>query len=276
MGKIILCLGQIAKNPYSFEKLGVRIYSVEELCFYLEENAYLIDDDFISEGLLNWLEQECGLSELVHDLYPLIGKRNSLLEGVQKLLNYVGLYDAFTTQTICDQLQLDVGLSKLQKQKQQGDFLLKNQKYVKALIEYDLLLDELQETDMSLKMTVLHNKGVALANLFAFSQAAECFEQAYQLKQSDEYFRDYLAAKRMQLSDDEYVEFVSENQNAYEVSLQLEKEVDSILEHWEQCDQYNQVKGFIDLKEKETNLYYEEMDIRVRALKEKYRECTQI
>lgn len=276
MGKVILCLGSTAKNPYCYEKLGMRVFSVEELCYYLKDNAYLLDDNFISKELTEWLDKECGLPELSGSLQSLIGKKDVLFEGIEKLLNYVGWNDADILLDIGDMLQSNVSLSKFQKRKQQGDFWLKNHQYVKALIEYDLLLNKIPENERDLKPAIWHNQGVALANLFAFSRAAECFWKAYQMKPDRKYYKEYLAAKRMQLNDNEYVEFIAEHPEAHEVSLELEREVDDFLENWEKSESCHQLDDFFELKNTEKNLYYEEMDIRVRALKEQYRECTQI
>ena len=41
MSRVHLCLGRLADNPYTFEKSRIRVFSIEELCFFLRENAYL-------------------------------------------------------------------------------------------------------------------------------------------------------------------------------------------------------------------------------------------
>lgn len=42
MGRVLLCLGRYARNPYFVERAYVNVYSVEELCYCLIRNAYLI------------------------------------------------------------------------------------------------------------------------------------------------------------------------------------------------------------------------------------------
>ena len=64
MGRVILCIGNQAKIPYYFEKLGIQVWSVEELCYYLYKNLHLADDSLMNQGLCTWLGQELGMKEL--------------------------------------------------------------------------------------------------------------------------------------------------------------------------------------------------------------------
>lgn len=50
MSRVHLCLGRLADNPYTFEKSRVRVFSIEELCFFLRENAYLLDENIFYPG----------------------------------------------------------------------------------------------------------------------------------------------------------------------------------------------------------------------------------
>ena len=52
MSRVHLCLGRLADNPYTFEKSRVRVFSIEELCFFLRENAYLLDENIFTRGFL--------------------------------------------------------------------------------------------------------------------------------------------------------------------------------------------------------------------------------
>lgn len=64
MGRVLLCLGRYARNPYFVERAYVNVYSVEELCYCLIRNAYLVDEEIMDENLPDWLERECGLKNL--------------------------------------------------------------------------------------------------------------------------------------------------------------------------------------------------------------------
>ena len=51
---IRLCIGECAKNGYEPLHMGTVIYSVEELCFFIRENACLLDENFLNEELIYW------------------------------------------------------------------------------------------------------------------------------------------------------------------------------------------------------------------------------
>ena len=277
MGRVILCTGKTATIPYYFDKLGIRVWSVEELCYCFHENAFLIEQDIVSKKLTDWLAKECGLQELAESLIPLVHQKGSLAAFVVKILEYVGYYDLQTLTHVSNTLQSGASRSDYEKKKKRGDYLVTNHKYAKALQEYDWLLMDLPESETKVKAGVLHNKGVALAGLFLFDDAAREFMAAYELSGEEEFYRDYLAAKRMQYDDKEYISFIADIPGAYDVSIQLEREVDGILEEWENGDEVRVLSELYAMREAgQKNIYYEEIDRRAQALKEQYREYVQL
>lgn len=277
MGRVILCTGKSAQVPYCIEKLGIQVWSVEELCYCFRENAFLLDQDIVSGKLVEWLEEECGLEELSGVLYPLVKGKGTLAAFVCRIMEYTGYCDTQTLTQVSQTLQSGAELSDYEKKKKRGDFLMQNRKYAKALLEYEWLLSDLPEQEKNLRGDILHNMGVALAGLFLFEEAAERFLEAYRCRPETAYYRNYLAAKRMLYDDKEYISFVAEYPDAYDISLKLEQEVDRILEDWERSDEFAGLTGLLELKEEGQNaLYYEEVDMQVQRLKDRYREYTQM
>ena len=43
MGSLILCHSKKASQPYEITRIHRRIYTLEELCYYISNNLYLID-----------------------------------------------------------------------------------------------------------------------------------------------------------------------------------------------------------------------------------------
>ena len=52
--------GTIAKLPYEAEELDLRLYTAEELCYYIFHFLPLIGDDFIDDRLMGFLEEGHG------------------------------------------------------------------------------------------------------------------------------------------------------------------------------------------------------------------------
>ena len=46
MSTVILCSGNYAKTPYYIAEEDLHLYSVEELCYYLYKNAFMLQEDF--------------------------------------------------------------------------------------------------------------------------------------------------------------------------------------------------------------------------------------
>ena len=63
--RAIACIGNYAKVPYYFEKLDIRVSCLEELCYCLNENAFLLGNEIkkkknikaIQEKLLLHIEE---------------------------------------------------------------------------------------------------------------------------------------------------------------------------------------------------------------------------
>lgn len=254
---------------------------MEELCYCMKENAFMLDMSLMDDGLIEWIEQECGLKELAGALYPLIHKQGSLSGFAVMILEYVGFYDSETIREVEQVLKQGAGLSSIEKRKSQIDYLVRKKKYAAALYGYDLLLKrwEEQETEgavlpaVSCLAAILHNKGVAFAGMMQYDMAADFFMLAYERDKREEYYIDYLAAKRMRLSENEYVALAAGAPEMYQHTLELEKKVERFSEEWEQQPEYLQL---YNRREHRTGgdgkKYYEENERMIQLLKDNYRD----
>ena len=56
MGSLILCHRKRARQPYVIARIHMRVYTIEELCYYICNNLYLIDYTLVNRQLCNWIE----------------------------------------------------------------------------------------------------------------------------------------------------------------------------------------------------------------------------
>lgn len=271
MGRAILLCGEDAKTPYRFAKPEISVYSVEELCYVLKENAFLLDNDIMDKRLIAWIEKECGLKELAAQLYPLVNRKGTVSAFVMTILEYVGSYNQETLQEAEKMLKQGANLSTYEKYKTRVDYMVGKGRFKEAIAEYDLLLAGLPEAENELSARIWHNRGVALAGLFLFEKAAGCFWKSYGMQPVRETFVEYLAAKRMYMSDADYVAFVAELPDAYEDSLELEKRVEELRASWGNYIDMQRLNQMRQWKESgESNRYYEEAERAVQGLKHSY------
>ncbi len=276
--KVSLSVGNYAVRPFYMEGLGYHVYCAEELCYCLKENAFLLDADLMNDKLLGWLGQDCGLGELADELSVMVHKKGSLSAFVIRILEYVGFYDLETMREVEQTLKRGAGLSMLEKRKLRIDQLLDLRKFAAAQAEYDGLLRLWEETSSQggaagadLKARLLHNKGVALAGLMRYGQAARAFYQAYETDGSLESLRCYLAAKRMELEDKEYVAFAAGLPEYTETALQLEKDVELLNRRWTREADYQRLSVRQKFLHEDERGYEEENVHLMKSLKDAYR-----
>lgn len=278
--RISVCVGNYASTPYCVPGIEINVFCMEELCFVLKENAFLMDFSVMNDDLLDWIERECGLKELARALHPMIHRQGSLSAFVTAIMNFTGLYDGQTVAETEQVLKQGAGLSSIEKKKSQADYLVKKKKYITAVRGYDSLIRKWQENVEQGELLpaadclacIWHNKGVALAGLMIYEKAAECFLKAYELEKRKDFYRDYLAAKRMVLNESEYVSFAAENAEGYELTLELEKDMERLTDEWERQPEYLRLYAHRELRTGDgKQKYYEENELLTQTLKDSYR-----
>ncbi len=273
MGRVLLCTGRYAKNPYYLESVCANVYCVEELCYLFASNPFLINRDIMDRGLAEWLDHECGLTELSHQLFNLFHKGSQPGIFVSVILDYVNYCTPEEKKKIEDVLQSNAGLNDYERQKKQADFLLKNHRPRLAVEAYDQLLGHLPETESALKPQICHNMGVAYASVFQFEMAARYFRRAYEITGNEETGIQYLAAQRMHLQENAYIAFIAEHGEYYNLSLQLEKRLEEARGEFE-ASQENRMLTALKIYKEEGNVasYYEEIDKILTRKKDEYRQ----
>jgi len=276
-----MCVGDYAQAPYVFQKIGVQVFCMEELCYCLCENAYLLDHSIVSRELVEWIGQECGLTDLRETLYGLVGREASESDFVGAILDYVGFLSeeasARTKRTLSEGASLDI----YEKRKVRADFYLKNGHVWQALQEYQQLEREIPYKegtagDRENLAKVHHNQGVLMTQLFLFKEAAAQFLRAYEIGGSEESYVEHLLAMRMLYPEGQYLSYVAEHEEAYRYSLLAEKRIRKAEESWQDSEAMRAVTELRAVRAEEGNMAYARETERLAGrLKEHYRSLMQ-
>ena len=86
MSSLILCHKKKAKNAYEIARIHRKIYTIEELCYYLCNHLYLIDYTLMNESLCDWIRDELELSELSDKLCILVEENSSIEQFIMTIL----------------------------------------------------------------------------------------------------------------------------------------------------------------------------------------------
>lgn len=271
--RALMCTGEIAKKPFYLDKIYVNVYTIEELCYEIYENAFLIDKDFVSRPLAEWIDKECKLPELARDLYALVNQNALAVSFVGTILDYVGYYSHDEIEKVESILKLNVTMNVFEKWKAKADFLFENRHYLLAIREYEHVLENIGEDDLALRSKIYNNMGVTYMALYLFESALECFKKAYEIDNNETAYKHLLKAKRLQLSEDEYIRFIAEEEEAYRMSIPIESEYEQVKAEFEESDKARHMRELFELKDqKDAALYYEEMSRMTEQLKADYRD----
>lgn len=126
------------------------------------------------------------------------------------------------------------------------------------------------------RAAILHNKGVALTGLMLYEKAAEYFREGMGRRIRTEAICAYLAAKRMELTEDAYVAFAARNPEFYTESLELEKSMEQFGREWEQQPEFRQLKLRREWRANDRQKYDAENERLITALKNSYRTSVSI
>lgn len=292
--RVCISVGNYATIPYTIPGLEVSVYCIEELCYLLGENAVLLDQTIMRRELVEWIEKECGLKELARELYPIVQRAGSLSGFVCLILEYTGLNDGMYIENVRRTLKRGAGLSAIERHKKQIDYLVEKKRYVSAIRGYRTLVEKWDAVSkdhssvlpgLNVLSSIHHNMGVAYAGLMLYEHAATAFENAYKLDGEKVHFRAYLAAKRLSMSESEYIAFVggdSANQKpeVAEELQELERNLERIRRSWYAQDYAHRLSIRKNLRNDGTaeglKKYEDENERILKALKESYRENVSI
>ena len=194
MSGYILCQGKKAEKPYFIENISVNIYTIEELCFYLCRNPYLIDSTIRNEELLKWLEEELGLRALAAKVRPYLPETEDLSEFLYPIIKEINYLDYEELKLLNSRLTAMSEETPQIRKKKKADCLVVNGMYVDAIRNYQEVLQREEKLPPKSAAGIYHNLGCAYSYLFQKEEAAECFRKAYEKIHTEEALRFYLIA----------------------------------------------------------------------------------
>lgn len=277
MSLVVLCNGKRAETPYCFPVTGINIYSVEELCYFFRENAFLLDSNIVSKNLVEWLEIQCELPELSEMLYPLCKKDVDVENFVRTIVEYTGYFSGEDGGQVLAAVRDCSGRSVDERKKTRADYYLENKKYELALKEYELLLRENEENpNTPFHADIYYGMGLAFAKMFLFEPADYYLEKAYNILNNEIIAFHMLAAKRMHLSEQDYICYIADHSELFQVSQALEEKLNTSEKMWQVSEKKSQLDNLKECKNiGEAQLYYEEIERVTNRLKESFRKCLQ-
>lgn len=232
MGSLILCHDQHAAHPYEITRIHCKIFTMEELCYYLCNNLYLIDYTIMNEQLCGWLEEDIGKRELADQLRDVIRMRGSVEKFVLTILKSSGIYKEAEMIRIQNVLERLKNQKDIERQKYKGDNLLESGEVEEAILVYQAILNEGvdENTDPKFYGKIYASLGSAYGRMFLYQQAARMYDRAYQICEDPKLLKPYLYASYKYMSMEEYHILLTKNDTYAEINTELRSEMKEIRE----------------------------------------------
>lgn len=274
MGKLILCAGRTAGEPYCFKLTDTPVYTIEELCYYIYHNLESVSEELFNQELIDFIREELGLKERADFLEELLKKKAGIKDLVVSILCSCDLYDKTEINQLIAEIDILFRLTPIQRKKRQADFCLSHHKFKEAMKEYLAILNNKEFTDLTGEEygDILHNMGVLEARTGAFTVAADKFREAYERNHNEKSLKQYLYALKCSKQEALFEREVKILVGNRELLKQIEEELYHTWDASRYTGLYAEVVRLSELKENgKYTEFYDRLNELVKQLKIEYR-----
>lgn len=233
MGSLILCHKKRAKQPYTITRVHIRIYTIEELCYYICNNLYLLDYTLMNQQLCEWIAEELQMKRLAEELLDEMGKNCTVEQFVLLILQGSHIYAYSEISKIEGLLSRLQNQNSVEKAKYKADSLLESREYAAAILVYQSMLHE--EWDHSVPKSfygkIYGCLGTAYGRLFLYAEAAAAYKEGYALCEDTDMLKAYLYCCYRYMRPSAYVKMLSGNPLYLSMDSLLKEELKHAHEH---------------------------------------------
>lgn len=274
MGKLIQCSSCIAKEPYLFRLTKTNVYSIEEVCYYIRHNIYMMQEEVFDREFVLWLRNELHMDKTADKLEHLIQDHHNIKDIVVTICCSCDYYDEEEINELIRIMDELDQLPMYARRKYKGDNYLRCKSYEKALEEYEKIFesDEILQADAAVYGDIFHNMGVAYVNIGEFHKASELFLKAYEKNNREESLSQCLFALRMCKDVERFKKLVKDLDISPEKQSQWEKEYQKVMEACAAGKASRQIERLRNLiKNGSVEEYYDKVHTYIVDWKNEYR-----
>lgn len=274
MGKVILCAGKTARNPYYFLSTGTRVYTIEELCYYIYHNIETVSEELVCPELVAFLRNELGLEERANQLEKLYATHAGIKDIIVLILCSADYYEEEEIRALLSELDTLNEMTPLQRKKRAANQYLENGQYREAMKAYRNILYSREPVEMnSIEYgDILHNLAVLYAKTGAFLTAAEEFRAAYERNGNKESLKQYLYALKLAKQEDQFEKELNRLADNRPLLDEIENELFHVADYEDNTYDYHELMRIRNLKESgRVSEYYKAVEEFIGRLKNKYR-----
>ena len=207
MGRVILCASKHAQKPYVMKTSGVRVYTIEELCYCLKEDLDLIDDNTIDREMALFIRDELGLTERGSLLEELVLSKADIKSRLVVIFCSADYFDKDEITAICEELDELTHMIPVRRKKRRADSLMVQGRISEAAAIYRTIAKDsgVQELSQAEYGNVLHNIAVHDIRSRMYDKASRLFREAYERNDNQYSLKCYLYSLKLGHNEGLYI-----------------------------------------------------------------------
>lgn len=274
MGRLIVCSGKQAVTPYLFKLTDTKIYSIEELCYYIYYNISDLNKENFQYSLCNWLKEELQLENLADTLKVKIEESAELKEIVTVIFTSCDYYSDIDIKQLISFIEEMEKITPFEKKKKLANNYLKYKQYAEAQAEYMDILNGKEVLGISTEEygDILHNLAIVQLHSEGTQKAAGTFKEAYLRNHKMESLKLYLLALKISKQEELFLKEIEECNVDSQMQEQILDELESCMNAFEQSEEIRKVEQLKDYKTSgKMNHFYHTANELVESWKKQYR-----
>ncbi len=251
MGKLIICNGKQAVKPYYFKLTNTKIYSIEELCYYVYNHIDVMYEDLFEDSLVSWVSEEIQLGERAEMLKNLLKAKVGLKDIVVCILCSADYYTEIEIKQLLHRMDETAKMTPIEKMKKKADNHFKYRQFADAATEYENILNGKEAVSLSGEEygNLLHNLAVVQLYTVGVSVAADNFKEAYERNHNKNSLKQYLYALIISKQEEKFQQEALGNGLSQELLEQLRVDIELSYKEAETADVYKKVDQLKECKQ---------------------------
>lgn len=245
MSYVIFCKGKRAEKPYVIEDLKLRIYSMEELCYYIYSNVSLCDRELVKTELPAWIERQCGLPDLAESIRAVLQKDPDAGRVAAQIFAYTDYLTRQERDAVCERIRKYSMLGRNERRKMRGDYFYLGGNYRDAVKNYEEMLAQEAYDDDRMRHSLLYNIGCCYGSMFYYDIAYGWFLQAAAMDiAKGEDIMAALFCERMSLNEREWEKYLAKHPDFAAFAPPMEKQRVQLIRQWEKTPEAKELLSY--------------------------------
>lgn len=246
---LILCSGVRTDKPFVFPFTGRCVYSIEELCYYIGNHIYFIDEATFSDTLIDWIGTELKLPERADKLRYLKKHHADIKTLITAVLCSADYYTEQEIKSFLKMIDEFYQMEPIKRRCIRAKAFLEKGKYKEAVGEYETILRSKEAESLSIHEygDLLHNLAVCRVHTTGMGEAADLFLEAYERNKRKESLQGYLYTICMKNENNQMPDHLKEEPLVIHLLDEAKSSIDLLSQEAENCDGVNQLRELKDL-----------------------------